>query len=109
MGIFRFTIGLIFFLVVVMYSVQNLTSVSIGFYNHHFELHTIQAPVIIVICFSILAGFILSWLVNISKAHSLKSMIRKQRREIKHLTKLSEKKDLRIAALTESVKANTKP
>jgi uncharacterized integral membrane protein len=109
MGILRFTIGLIFLLVVVMYSVQNLTTVSIGFYNHHFELHTIQAPVIIVICFSILAGFILSWLVNISKVHGLKSLVRKQRKEIKHLTKLSEKKDLRIAALTESAKPVKKP
>lgn len=109
MGILRFTIGLLFFLVVVMYSVQNLTPVSIGFYNHHFELKTVQVPVIVVICFSVLAGFILSWLVNISKVHGLKSLARKQRKEIKKLMKLSEKQDVRISALTEASKSNAKP
>ncbi len=105
MGILRFTLGLILLLITVMYSVQNLESVPIGYYNRLFELETIHVPVVVIIFSSILFGYILSWVANIPKIFGLKSVTRKQRKEIRKLIKLSERKDTRIVSLTEVAKS----
>ena len=107
MGIFRFVFGLLLLLIFVMYSVQNLTPVPIGYYNHLFDLKTVHVPLIVVIFFSMISGFFVAWLVGLIKIQKLKSTLRKQKKEIKELTKDLRKKDEEIASLTESAPSDS--
>ncbi len=100
MGILRFIFGLLLLLIIVLYSVQNLSSVTIGYYNYALELKKVPVPVVIVIFFSIMFGFILAWAVNLPKFYQHNTLVKKKEKEIEKLTNLLIQKEEQIASLT---------
>ena len=76
---------------VVTFSVENISLVSITYYDFYFQKQTLEVPVLVLISVSLLAGFILTWLVGVLKQMRLRSQLRKSERVVRSLTSQIEK------------------
>ena len=75
------------------FSVQNLQTVELKYYNFKFELKTILTPLVVVLLSSLFSGFFLAYLFGMVNNMRLKNIIRKQNHTIKNL-------DQKIAKIT---------
>jgi uncharacterized integral membrane protein len=77
----------------VFFSVQNLQTIELRYYNFKFELKTILIPLIVVLLGSLFSGFFLASLFGMVNNIRLKNIIRKHNHTIKNL-------DQKIAKIT---------
>ena len=89
----KLIIWMIILIAIGAFSVQNLQTVELKYYNFKFELKTILTPLVVVLLGSLFSGFFLASLFGIVNNMRLKNFIRKQNHTIKNL-------DQKIAKIT---------
>lgn len=75
------------------FSVQNLETITLKYYNFRFEIKTLSIPLIVLLLGSVFSGFFLAFLFGIGGNIKSKNIIRKKNQTIKNL-------DKKIAKLT---------
>ena len=91
MPVAKVIIFVLLLMFVVTFSVENISLVSITYYDFYFQKQTLEVPVLVLISVSLLAGFILTWLVGVLKQMRLRSQLRKSERVVRSLTSQIEK------------------
>lgn len=89
----KLIVWMIILIVIVAFSVQNLQTIELKYYNFKFELKTTLIPLIVVLLGSLFSGFFLASILGMVDNIRLKNNIRKQNQTIKNL-------DQKIAKLT---------
>ena len=87
----KIIIVILLLMVVVTFAVQNMSLVSITFYDFQFHKQVLEVPLPIVVLLSLLMGFFLAWLVGAFKQMRLRSRLRKSERVIQSLNSQIEK------------------
>ena len=81
----KFIISILLLIVIASFAVKNMESVELNYYDLQLELHAIELPLMIVLVFPLILGFLIAWLMGIFDRFKLKSTIRKQKRSISSL------------------------
>ncbi|MEE9165518.1 MAG: LapA family protein [Nitrospinota bacterium] len=89
----KLIIWMIILIAIGAFSVQNLQTIELKYYNFKFELKTILTPLVVVLLGSLFGGFFLASLFGMVNNIRLKNIIRKQNHTIKNL-------DQKIAKIT---------
>ena len=87
----KIIIFILLLMVVVTLAVQNMSLVSITYYDFQFHKQALEVPLLIVILGSLLTGFILAWLLGALKQMRLRSRLRKSDKAVQSLTSQIEK------------------
>ena len=74
-------------IIVLTFSVNNLETVDLKYYNLKFELKIVTAPLLVILLGSTFGGFFLASLFGIVNNIRFKNTIRKQNQTIKNLDK----------------------
>lgn len=85
MTVLKLIIWLLVLLVIVFFSVQNLQTIELKYYNFNFEQKSVMTPLIVVLLGSIFGGFLLASFFGIFNNMRLKNVIRRQNQTIKSL------------------------
>ncbi len=86
MSAIKFIISILFLILVAFFSVKNMHSVEIMYYNFNFEPQTINIPLMIAVLVPFVAGFLFAWFFGFLQTVGLKTRVAKKNREINTLS-----------------------
>ena len=107
MGVVRGLLILLVFIVMILFSVENVDMVTLKFGVTGLFSNSVQLPLFLVVLVSLSAGVVLAGIVGLADHIRMHSRIRKQKRSIERLE--NEVKTLRNMPLEEEPGAGLKP
>lgn len=78
----KFILFILLLIVVASFSVQNMGSVQVNYYNLKFQLQSLELPLMVVIMIPLILGFLIAWCLVLLERFKLKSTIRRQTKSI---------------------------
>jgi uncharacterized integral membrane protein len=81
----KFILSIVLLIGIASFSVQNMGSAEIWYYDYKFQLHSIELPLMVVVAIPLVSGFFSAWFIGKLSLFKLKSIIRKQNKSISSL------------------------
>lgn len=78
----KFVLSILLLIVIASFAVKNMGSVELNYYDLSLQLNTMELPLMVVLLFSLVLGFLVAWFMGLLDRFKLKSTIRQQKRSI---------------------------
>ncbi len=86
MAAIKFIISILFLILVAFFSVKNMHSVGIEYYDFQFQRQSIELPLMVVVLVPFVAGFLFAWFFGFLRSIGLQTSVARKNREINTLS-----------------------
>ncbi len=83
----KFITAIVFLIFIAAFSVVNMESVPVSFYNYKFAVEKLEVPLIFVVLVPFVIGFLLAWFFALVARIKLKTTLMRKNRTIENLSK----------------------